>query len=83
MRTAAETFGISGPQLAQLDTADPATGPRTIATTDYRTPPPAGARSLIDPNGAMFWIAAAAVLGLILVTGQLHVEAALGLRGGK
>jgi hypothetical protein len=82
MRTA---FGVSGQELAVMDAGDPQTPPRTFATSDaVAYGPTEGAGSLLDPHGsALFWVAAAAVLGLILVTGQVRVEAALGMRGGK
>lgn len=84
MRSLEDVFGTSGQQLAQIDAIDPQTPARTIATTDYLNEPAQGASALLDPKGsAIFWVAAAAVLGLILVTGQVRIEAALGMRGGK
>jgi hypothetical protein len=47
-------------------------------------PPENVIRALLDPHGsAIFWVALAAILGLVLVTGQVRVEAALGGRAGR
>jgi len=81
--TAAELFGTSSAQLAAIDERDPGTPThRTMASTEHRNEPPRNAlRALLDPHGsAIFWVALASVLGLALVTGQVHVEAALGAR---
>jgi hypothetical protein len=85
VRTMAETFGVSGSELAAMDVLDPQTSPRTYATTDTRQAVPESTfGALLDPtHSAAFWVGVAAVLGLILVTGQVRVEAALGMRGGK
>lgn len=86
MHTAEEIFGPSGRALAASDLADPQTPMhRTFATTDVRDEPPDNPlRALADPQGsAIFWVALAALLGLILVTGELKVQAALGGRAGR
>lgn len=84
MQTSAEIFGTGGYELAALDAADPQTPPRTIATTDARQAVPEGIGALLDPkHSAIFWIGAAAILGLVIVTGQFRVEAALGGRAGR
>jgi hypothetical protein len=47
-------------------------------------PPANPLRAILDPKGsAIFWVAAAALLGLVLVTGRLRVEAAVGGRAGR
>lgn len=87
MYTAKEMFGISGEELAVRDAWDPQTpAQRTVATASKSSlePPRTAVRALADPQGsAIFWIAAAAILGLILITGRLRVEAALGGRAGR
>jgi hypothetical protein len=56
-----------------------------MATTDATNSPPTNPfRALLDPKGsALFWIALASILGLLLVTGQLKVQAALSAQKGK
>ncbi len=85
--TAGEIFGIGGAELAELDKADPQTAPvRAYASTETATLQPASpaTRAILDPKGsAIFWIAAAALLGLVMVTGQFKVQAALGGRAGR
>lgn len=85
MQTAAETFGVESAILAESDVANPTTPTPTIATTRARNEPPLNPiKALVDPHSsAIFWIAAASILGLILVTGQVKVEAALGGRAGR
>jgi hypothetical protein len=84
-RTVEDTFGVSSALLAETDIANPSTPTPTVATTRQRNAPPENPlRALVDPHGsAIFWIALAAILGLILVTGQVRVEAALGGRAGR
>lgn len=83
MRTAEETFGISGPDLATEQAADPTLRPSPVTTTRSQAPPPANPlKALLDPTGsAIFWIAIAAVLGLLMVAGQLSIDTKLGLGG--
>lgn len=86
MRTAEQTFGIPSELMARADMADPSTPtPRAMTSTEQSLePPPSALHAIADPRGsAIFWIAAAAVLGLILVTGQFKVQAALGARAGR
>lgn len=88
MQTISQTFGLSGDELALADHYDPQTPQtRTVSTAPGSVTTAAAisaTRSLIDPHGsAMFWIAAAAVLGLVLVTGQIRVQAALATRAGR
>lgn len=82
------TFGISGRELAQMDAADPQTpmhrGWATTDADDYEETPSSPVRALLDPRGsAIFWVALAALLGLVLLTGQVKLEAAVGGRAGK
>ncbi|HEY2936750.1 MAG TPA: hypothetical protein VGJ25_09120 [Gaiellaceae bacterium] len=83
MRTAAETFGTSGAQLASEQIVDPQSAPSPVATTRVQNAPSHNPiKALLDPQGsAIFWIALAALLGLVLVTGQLKIQGALGLGG--
>jgi hypothetical protein len=76
-----DVFGVSPAEIAA--DGDLATVP--YATTGEQDQPPMQARrALLDPQGsAIFWVALAAVLGLVLVTGQLKVSAALRARGGR
>lgn len=85
MRTVSETFGVSGPDLAAAAQADSNSMPSPVATTRSQNQPPSNPlKALIDPTGsAIFWIAAAALLGLILVTGELRLDAKLGGRAGR
>jgi hypothetical protein len=54
------------------------------ASTEATLLPASGFNGLLDPKGsALFWIGLAAVLGLVIVTGQLKVSAALRARGGR
>lgn len=78
---ASDIFGPSGADLARADHADPQTpAHRTFATTDVGDEPPRNpVQAITDPRGsAIFWIAAAAILGLILVTGEVKLAAAIG-----
>lgn len=56
-----------------------------MATTDATNSSPDNPlRALLDPrDSALFWIGLASVLGLLLVTGQLKVQAAVSARKGK
>jgi hypothetical protein len=83
--TAEEMFGVQSAMLAETDVANPTTPTPTMATTRARNVPPENViRALLDPHGsAIFWVALAAILGLVLVTGQVRVEAALGGRAGR
>jgi hypothetical protein len=86
VRTAAETFGIPSEILALQDMADPTTPtPRPHTSTEASLQPPmSAARALTDPQGsAIFWIGLAAILGLVMVTGQFKVQAAIGGRAGR
>jgi hypothetical protein len=81
--TASEVFGISGPDLAQEQAADPQSGPSPIATTRQTNAPPSNPlKALLDPQGsAIFWIALAAILGLFMIHGQASVDTKLGFGG--
>lgn len=85
MHTLADVFGPTGAELAASDVADPQVGARTFATTGVRREPPESAtRALLNPShSAIFWIGLAAVLGLVIVSGQVKVEAALGGSAGR
>jgi hypothetical protein len=85
VRTAQETFGISGAALAGEISADPQVAAQPYATTRFQNEPPLNPlRALTDPtHSAIFWIGLAALLGLVLVTGQFRVQAALGGRAGR
>lgn len=85
MRTAEETFGISGSGLAGEQIMDPSGAPSAMATTRVRNDPPLNpVKALLDPSGsAIFWIGLAAVAGLLLVSGQIHLDAKLGGRAGR
>jgi hypothetical protein len=74
-------FGVSPSEIAAAD--DVSVIP--YATTSAQDQPPAQAHlALLDPQGsAVFWVALAAVLGLVLVTGQLKISAALRTRAGR
>lgn len=85
MRTLDETFGVSGSDLASQAVVDPQAGPSPVATTRVQNAVPANPlKALTDPHGsAIFWIALAAILGLVLVTGQVRLDAKLGGRAGR
>lgn len=71
--------------LAETDIGNPTSPTPTVATTRQRNEPPLNpVKALVDPHSsAIFWIALASILGLVLVTGQVRVEAALGGRAGR
>ena len=88
MHYISEIFGPDSDTLARADYRD--AGTSRVAASAENSPfmEPASvisaSRGLIDPHGsAIFWIGVAAVLGLVLVSGQLRVEAALGGRAGR
>ena len=87
MHTAEEMFGpLAEPdRLAAMSLLDPSTpASPAYASTEATLLPSGGIMGLLDPKGSpMFWIAVAAILGLVLVSGQLKVSAALRARGGK
>lgn len=85
MKTAEETFGVSGRDLAQEMQLDPGVAAQPMATTRQQNEPPMNPlAALVDPShSAIFWIALAAVLGLVMVTGQFKVQAAVGGRAGR
>lgn len=62
-----------------------ATAPTPAAPASSSVQPASNAaKALVDPKGsAIFWVAAAAVLGLAMVSGQLAVSAKVKARGGK
>jgi hypothetical protein len=68
--------------MSLLDAATPAAPAH--ASTEVTLLPSEGLMGLFDPKGSpLFWIGLAAILGLVLVTGQLKVSAALRARGGR
>lgn len=74
-------FGFAGESAGGNIATAPT--PAQPATSTLK-PPENAARALIDPKGsAIFWVAAFAVLGLAMVSGQLKVSAAVKARGGK
>lgn len=87
MWTIEDIFGVNSDQLAHADAADPTTPLRTYATSENGptlSHSPNAFAAMLDPRGsAIFWIALFAILGLVLVTGQIKVEGALGTRYGK
>jgi hypothetical protein len=87
MHTAVDLFGpLAEPdRAAAMSLLDPSTPAAPAhASTEATLLPSTGVHGLLDPKGsALFWIGLAAVLGLVLVTGQLKVSAALRARGGK
>lgn len=87
MLSAEEKFGpLAEPdRLAMMSLLDPSTpAAPAYASTEATLMPSEGFRGLLDPKGSpLFWIGLAAVLGLVIVTGQLKVSAALRARGGK
>lgn len=84
MRTASETFGVSGTDIAAAASADANSMPSPVATTRLSNQPPANAfKALLDPSGsAIFWIGLAALLGLVLVHGEARIDTKLGLGVG-
>lgn len=88
MHTATDIFGPLGDPdyMAAESLASPATpaAPAYASTEATLQPASTPLRALVDPRGsAIFWIALAAVLGLVLVTGQLKVSAALKGKAGR
>lgn len=87
MHSAVDLFGpLAEPdRLATMNLLDPGTPAAPAhASTEATLLPSEGFHGLLDPKGSpLFWIGLAAVLGLVLVTGQLKVSAALRARGGK
>ena len=87
MRTFEQTFGIDPIQQAMEWNASPLTSATPpIVTVEEATLQPARSpvSALLDPRGsALFWIALASVLGLLLVSGELKVAAAVRGRAGK
>jgi hypothetical protein len=81
MHSLEDVFGVSPDEIHASD--DVSVIP--YATTSAQDEPPHQAHlALLDPQGsAVFWVALAAVLGLILVTGQLKISAALRTRAGR
>jgi hypothetical protein len=82
-----EIFGPDSDELARADHADPQTSPRVV-TTAVNSPgnetPHSALAAITDPKtSAIFWIALAGVLGLVLVTGQVRFEAAAASRVGR
>lgn len=80
------TMGFNPDVLAAQSLASPDTpAAPAIATTDVTTGPAnSPIRRLLDPQGsAGFWIFVAALLGLLMVSGELKVAAALGGRAGR
>lgn len=76
-----DTFGFAGASAGGATATAPT--PAHPATSTI-APASNAARALLDPRGsAIFWVAAAAVLGLAMVSGQLKVSAAVKARGGK
>jgi hypothetical protein len=83
-----DIFGVSSDELARADARDPTTSYRTYSTAEdspsAMNPPANAFAALLDPKGSpIFWIALFAILGLVLVTGQIRVEGAVGSRVGK
>lgn len=85
MHTMEDVFGLEAERMAAAAVANPSVQTPIAATTRAQDVPSANPlRALADPrNSAIFWIGLAALLGLIIVTGQLKVSAAVAARGGK
>lgn len=89
MHTLSDIFGVSSDDLAHANAVDSQTPASSVYSTAEHSPtlepPHSAAAALTDPrNSAIFWVAAAAVLGLVLVTGQVRFEAAASSRlGGR
>jgi hypothetical protein len=86
VQTFEELFGRSPASLALESAASPLTpsAPAMATTEATHSPPDNPLRALLDPrNSAIFWVALAAIIGLVAVTGQLKVSAALSAKGGK
>lgn len=85
MYTAEQVFGVSGADLAHdfyNDAQTPASP--AVATTEQALAPPLNPfHALLDPShSAIFWVGAAALLGLLLVSGEFKVAAMVG-GGGR
>jgi hypothetical protein len=83
-----EIFGPDSDELARADAADPQTPAIRTVTTAVNSPgnetPHSALSAITDPKtSAIFWIALAGVLGLVLVTGQVRFEAAAASRVGR
>jgi hypothetical protein len=79
--TAEQVFGYAGADLARQFYSDAQTpSSPAIATTEQATAPPLNPfRALMDPShSAIFWVGLAALLGLVLVSGQFRVAAMVG-----
>jgi hypothetical protein len=85
VKTAQETFGVSGADLAATTMIDPQVAAMPVASTRVQNESPMNPlAALVDPShSAIFWIGLAALLGLVMVTGQFRIQAALGGRAGK
>lgn len=88
MHTIADIFGQDSDTLARQDAADPGTPAVRTVTTAVNSPgnetPHSAVAALMDPKGsAIFWVGLAALLGLVLVTGQARFEVAAGSRVGR
>jgi hypothetical protein len=85
--SSAEIFGVSGDQLAYNDAMDPqtpASRAMVAAPSRHLSPPLNPARALVDPKGsAIVWVGAAALIGLMMVSGRIAIEAAVGGRVGR
>lgn len=85
MQTIDQLFGLEAEREAAATRANPAVQTPVTATTRAQNVSPSNPlRALADPrNSAIFWIGLAALLGLVIVSGQLKVSAAIAARGGK
>ena len=87
--SAVDIFGVDSDTAAQNDHADPQTmqqRPYSFAEHGSMAPPANAGQALLDPRGsAIFWVFGAALLGLVMVTGQFAIAAkvAAGGRAGK
>lgn len=81
MESIESLFGVSPGEIV----ADENLTTVPYATTTAQDQPPRQAHlALLDPQGsAIFWVALAAILGLVMITGQLKVSALLRARGGR
>jgi len=87
MHSAVDLWGpLADPdRLAAMSLLDPSTpAAPAYASTEATLLPSEGFHGLLDPKGSpLFWIGLAAILGLVIVSGQLKVSAALRARGGR
>ena len=88
MQTAEEKFGPLGNpnEMARAHDENPTTSaaPAMATTTQTNRPAHSAVGALVDPRGsAIFWVTAAAILGLLLVSGELKVSAALRGKAGR